>query len=217
MASYTVATVRRGLLKKKKAADALSTLGEVCKAGAQCKQVQTSKVTSSALEDLTAAVGTANTTLALVQAKELEIQTAKKALRRDMRSVKRTLSTYESAVDTLSDGDAALITAAGLKSRQPKPPPALEKVAKVNTRLGRGSREGVISWPPAPGATSYAVRVNLAPESPTSSWNELGSGTSRSRVLQGPAPGAQIVAQVAALAADGTRAEWSDSVLVTVR
>jgi hypothetical protein len=217
MASYTVATVRRGLLKKKKEADALSTVGDVCKTAAQCKEVQTSKLAQSALDNLQTAVTTAGTSLTAVQTKEQELRAARKTLRGDMRAVKRGLSSYESAVDTIADGNATVIANAGLKTRQRTPTPPLEKVVGVTTKPGSKPREGVISWPPAPGATSYAIQVNLAPESPTPNWNEVGSGTSRRRVLEGPAPGAQILARVAAIAADGTRAEWSDPVLVTVK
>jgi hypothetical protein len=217
MASYAVSTVRRGLLKRKKVADALTTLGEVCKAGAQCKAVQASKVVSGALDGLTAAVGTAGTSLATVLAKTLELAAAKKDLKRDMADVTRCLSLYESSVDAYADGDGAVIAAAGLPSRQNQPPAALGKVVKVIAAPGKNPTEGVIRWPRAPGATGYAIQVCLAPESPTPSWIEVAGGTGRRRVLKGPAPGAQFLARVASVASDGTRSEWSDPVLVTAR
>jgi hypothetical protein len=217
MATYSVAVVRKGLRTRKGQANAISTLGEICKAGAQCKQVQNSKVAASALDDLNTAVAVADTSVALVKAKELELETALKALQRDAKAVARTLLTYEAAVVTVAKGDAAVVASAGLKSSPRTPPQALERVTGVRTKPGANPREAVLSWPAAPGATSYALQLAFAPESATPSWTDGSTGTGRRRVVKGPTPGAQMLARVASIAADGTRAEWSEPVLVTVR
>jgi hypothetical protein len=217
MASYSVATVRRGLRTRKGQPGALSTLGEICKAGAQSKEVQSSKVASSALADLNAVVGTANGSLAVVKAKELELLTALRALQKDAKAVGRALSTYEAAVLDFSDGDPAAAAGAGVKTGPRAPSSDLARPVDVRARPSTNPMEAVLAWPAAPGATSYAVQLNFAPESPTPSWNDGGSATGRRRVLKGPAPGAQMLARVASIAADGRRSEWSDPVLVTVR
>jgi hypothetical protein len=217
MGTYKVATVRRGLINRKVPADALSSVGEVCKAGAQCKAVQNSKMAAAALDDLQTALSTANTGMASLQAKKLEYETAERDLERQMRSVKRCLSVYETAVDKVADGDAKVIGDAGLEARTQKPPATLEPVVGIETRPGKRPCEAYLSWPVAPGATSYAVQVSLAVDAAAPSWNELGTGTSRQRVLKAPTPGAQMLAQVASVARDGTRSAWSNPVLVTTR
>jgi hypothetical protein len=217
MASKSAA-VRRDLLKKKKPPEAVAALQDVCRTAAQSPEVKASQAAASALGELSLITDATGTSLQLVLDKAQELRAARKALRRNLTKSRVKLVAYEALVDSLAEGDAAVIARAGLPSRARKPPsPALEKVASVTPKPGRQPGEGIISWPPAPGATTYAIEVNLAPENPASTYTAIAPGSSRRRTVKGPSPGSKILARVAAVASDGTMSAWSDPVLVTTR
>jgi hypothetical protein len=136
-----------------------------------------------------------------------------------LRKARTALSMYETAIVSVADGDAVVINKAGLLSRDEAPaaPIPLARVAKVNCELGRNASESKLSWPETPGAASYAVEVNLTPQTPAGPWTALGTVTRRTKVVKAPAPGAQFLARIAAVASDGTPSDWSDTVLATAR
>ncbi len=210
------ATVRHSLLAGKKVPDCLSTLDNVCSAGAQCTEVQGSPVAKQALTALQTAVTGAHGSLTAKQALVQSLMAAIKALSLDFQTVRRALRSYEASVDALADGDASVINKAGLLSRSPKAPAtALDKVSAVYSKPGKHPGEAILSWPRGPGATGYAIEVNLTPQSPSGPWTPLPSGSGRRRVVKAPASGAQLLARVASLGSDGSQSDWSDVVLVT--
>jgi hypothetical protein len=210
------ATVRQGLLVGKKVADALTTLDTVCNAGAQSPDVQSSTSAKAALGDLqtalTAGHSSLTTKLNLAQA----ILAAAKALNLDFGVIKLKLRNYETAVNSIADGDASIINKAGLLSRgQKNPQSALGKVTVVHSKVGKHQAEAILTWPAAPGATSYVIEVNWTPGNPSGPWVQLMQGTGRRRIVKAPTPASQFLARVASVASDGTVSEWSDATLAT--
>ena len=135
-----------------------------------------------------------------------------------MWKVKDLLQTYEHAVEAIAHGDAAVITDAGLVSREAGGVSlALDRVAEVHSAPGKLLGETIVTWSKGPGATSYAIEVNYNPHDPASPWVALKSGTKRRRAIKTPAPGAQILVRVASLDGSGTQSDWSDSILATAR
>jgi hypothetical protein len=142
--------------------------------------------------------------------------TAIKALRIGFDDVKEALVSYEKAVTTVADGDGSIINQAGLLSREVKTPPLpLATVVGVTGKRGKQPAQGIVKWPKAAGATSYAVEANFTPATPSGPWTVLSTGTKRSRVVTAPSAGAQLLVRVASVASDGTQGTWSDAVLVT--
>jgi hypothetical protein len=214
----TRATVRRSLLVGKKIPDALSAAANTCSAGAQCTEVQNDPVAKQALGALQTATTTAQGSLTRRQALAQALLAAIQTLGNDFDVVRTTLGTYEMAVNSLANGDAAIINAAGLLSRLQKPPPAaLGKVSVVHSKLGKHLGEAIVSWPAGPGATSYAIEVNFTatPQNPAGTWTALASGTGRRRVVKAPTPGAEFQVRVASIGSDGTQSEWSDTATAT--
>ncbi len=213
------ATVRHTLLRGKKVPDALSTLDNVCSAGTQCAEVQASPIAANALGVLSAAVKTANDSLTKKLAAAQVLMAAAKDLKLDMLAVRVALGTYETAVAAIAKGDAAIINKAGLLARDQKPQPAaaLGPVTTVRTKLGKLPGEAIVSWPAAPGATGYAIEINITPATPAGPWTAMIPGTGRRRVVKAPAPGAQVLVRVASLGSGGTQAPWSDAILATAR
>jgi hypothetical protein len=216
MSNPTRATVKSTVPKGTKTAEGLSILTAVCEAGTQCPEVQGSPVAAAALADLQSAVGVAGGSLA----KKLNLATALlaaiKALGADYRLALVASRTYQTAVAGVANGDAIIISKAGLKTQlTTHAPAALEKVSVVNTKAGKHSMEAILSWPRAPGATGYAIEVNVTSMDPAGPWTALTSGAGRRRIVKGPTPGGQILARVASLGTDGAQSEWSDTVLCT--
>lgn len=210
------ATVRRGLLDGKKVPEGLSALDNVCSAGEQCPEVQSSPVATSALSALQDAVTTAHTSLTSKQSLAQSLMAATKTLEDDVGTVKAALGTYEAAVVAIAKGNAGVINKAGLASRNQKAPPAaLEKVATVSSTPGKHLAEAIISWPPAPGATGYAIELNVTPQSPVGPWAALTPGSRRRRTVKGPGPAAQFLVRVASLGSGGEQSDWSDPILAT--
>ena len=208
------ATVRRGLLDGKKVPEGLSALDNVCSAGAQCLEVKSSPVAMSALTALQDAVTTAHTSLTNKQALAQALMAALKTLEDDVGTVKAALGAYEAAVVAVAKGSAAVINKAGLASRNQKAPPAaLEKVETVSSMPGKNLAEAIISWPPAAGASSYAMELNFTPQDPSGPWTALIPGSRRRRAVKGPGPGAQFLVRVASIASGGERSDWSDPIL----
>ena len=212
----TRATVRRSLLQGKKIPDALSAAANTCSAGAQCTEVQNDPVAKQALGALQTATTTAQGSLSKRQALAQALLAAIQTLGNDFEVVRTTLGTYEMAVNSLANGDASIINAAGLLSRMQKPPPAaLGKVSVVHSKPGKHSGEAIVSWPAGPGATSYAIEVNFTPQTAGGTWTALASGTGRRRVVKAPTPGAEFQVRVASIGSDGTQSEWSDTATAT--
>lgn len=211
------ATVRHTPLDGK-VPDCLSTLDNVCSTAAKSTEVQASPITLAALGVLASAVTKARASLTTKQSLAQDLLAATKTLKLDFGAVKTALDTYETAVNAMAEGDAAVINRAGLLSRAPKTStPAIGQVTGLRSKPGKQPTEAIVSWPRTPGATAYAIEINTAPDGQGSAWTALGSGTSRRRVVKGATPSSQFQARVAALRSDGTTAEWSDPILVTTR
>jgi hypothetical protein len=214
----TQAVVRRGLLKNKSAPECMTLLETVCTAGTQCPEVQASPAALPTLEALKKAVGTWQADVIDRQMLAQALLVAIKSQHQSFEEVKAMLATYEAAINALAKGNAVLINKAGLQARdQTTMPTALDKVPVVHGKPGTHRCEAILAWPPGPGATSYAIEVNFAPQDPSAPWTALTSGTNRQRTVKGPTPGCQFLARVASLAADGTQSAWSDAILATAR
>jgi hypothetical protein len=210
------ATVRRSLLARKSLASGLTTLVATCASGAQSPDVQASPVASQALTVLQKAVTAANTALSSKEAAALSLATSRKALVSGFTAVRVALTTYETAVAGIAGGSAAIIANAGLVARDQKTPSAtLAAVTVVHVKPGKRTAEAIVSWPAAPGATSYALVVNFTPQAAQATWTALASGSSRRRVVKAPAGGEQFLVRVAAVGSDGSQADWSDAVMAT--
>jgi uncharacterized phage infection (PIP) family protein YhgE len=212
------AAVRRQLKGRKRPPDFVSAVAAVAAAGAQSPDVQGSAAGAASLAVLQKALTTAQTGLSTKQAALLMLLAAIKAFKGDIVALQAALSSYEGVVNTLAAGNAAIINKAGLLSRDTKSPAtALSPVSTVSSKLGKATMEAIVSWPEAPGATSYAIQVNFTPQTASSAWTALGSGSRRTRVVKTPTAGAQFLVQVAALSSDGTQSAWSASILATAR
>jgi hypothetical protein len=210
------ATVRRSLLRAKTVAAGLSALDNTCASGAQCPAVQASAVAQGSLVILQKAVTTAHGSLTAKNAASQALQTSQKQLRLDYKAVRVALGTYETAVQSIAGGSAAVINQAGLAVRdQSVPAAALTAVSVVHTKPGKRATEAILSWPAAPGAKGYALEVNFTPQVAGSPWVSLTSGTGRRRIVKAPTPGAQFLVRVASLGSDGTQADWSAAVMAT--
>ena len=212
------ATVRHTPLQHKKVPDALAEVDNVCTAGSGCALVTNDPIANQALLALKTSVTNAQTSLGKRLQAAATLAAAIKTLSNDVATVHVTLLAYESAINVLAKGDAAVIRLAGLLSREPNPPQAaLTKVSVVHTKLGKNAGEAIITWPKAPGATGYAIEVNFTPSNASAPWTALNSGTGRRRIVKGPTPGAQFLVRIASLGSDGTQADWSDAILATAR
>jgi hypothetical protein len=208
--------VRHTPLVGKTHAECLSAITNVCTAGAASPDVQADPLALQAVTVLQKAVtacnGSLGNRLSLAQA----LMNAIKVLAVDFGQVTTALTTYETAVNAMANGSASIITKAGCLASGPKPgPTALGPVTVVHSKPGKTPAESILSWPPGPGATGYALQVNFTPQSPTGPWTTLTSGTGRRRSVKAPTPGAQFLAQVASLGTDGTQSAWSDAILAT--
>lgn len=214
----TQSVVQRGQLRRKSVPEALSLLDTVCSAAAQCPEVQGDPVALHTLAVLQQALAKTHGSLAERQKLAQALTAAIKTLALDFGELKGAFVSFETAIDVLAKGNAALINRAGLRSRDAKTPPAaLETVTEVHCAPGKRPREAIITWPAARGATSYAIEINATPALPEGPWTALVSGTARRRVVVAPAPGAPVLVRVAALGAFGEQAEWSSPALATAR
>jgi hypothetical protein len=212
------ATVRHTLVKDLKVADGLAILDNVCSTGAQCPQVQSSALAKAALGNLTTATATAHTGLSNRKQIAQALLAAIKTLAVDYGQAKAALVAYEAAVNTVAQGDASIITLAGLLSRDTSVPHAtLGTVTGVRSKPGTETKQAIVSWPEVAGATSYALQVSFTPQTAGSAYTALSSGSRRRRVITAPAAGAQFLVQIAALGGDGTQSGWSDAILATAR
>ncbi len=211
-------TVRHTPLSKDKVPDGAATLDKICAAGAQCAAVQNDPLCKQSLAVLQTRTTALHTSLTAKQQAAQVLLTAAKVMGLDYLAVGDALVNYESSVRTLAAGDGSVINAAGLLSRPVKTPaPSLTPVTGVKGKKGKEPAQGIVSWPAAPGATSYALQVNFTPQTAASPYTAVGTGTKRTRIVKAPAAGAQFLAQVAAVASDGTMSTWSDAILVTAR
>jgi hypothetical protein len=212
------ASVRRSLFRGKKVPELLATLLNTCNAGAASADVQGSPIASQALKDLQGAVGVATTSQGKKLKAQQDLKSTAKDVRNDIQATRVALYTYETAVNGLAGGDAAVINKAGLASRDESTgTPTLDVVAKVTSTAGKHPRQATLRWPEAAGATGYAAEVNFTPDNPAGPWTSLGTGSRRSRAVLAPTPGAQFLARVAAVASDGTPSAWSPVILGTAR
>ena len=197
-------------------AESLASLDAVCNAGSQCTEVQGSPVAAGALAALISAVSASRTSLARKLDAVTALEAAIKVMRDDFELVRSASRTYDAAVDGIALGDATIINKAGLPSRLAAiTPTPLGKVGEVRSKPWKHPAEAQLTWPRAPGATGYAIEVNLTPQDPTGPWTAITSGTGRRRIVKAPAPGAQLLARVASLGSGGAQADWSDPILVT--
>jgi len=208
--------IRHTPIGNQKDAQALATLDNICTAGASCPAVTASPVAAGALAGLKTAVAAAHTSLTSRIALAQSLLAAINALHLDIGAVRVALTTYEAAVGALPGLDAGIIGQAGLLTRAAKQPPAtLGNATGLYSTPGKHPTEGILRWPPVPGATGYAIEVNTTPQNPAGTWTAIASGSSRRRVVKGPTPSSQILARVAAVGSDGTQSDWSAPLLVT--
>jgi hypothetical protein len=211
-------TVKRTPLDVHKASAGVTALQAVIAAGMASPDVQASPVAKQALADVQTTVGALSATLTSKAGSETSLTAARSALTTQFAAVEVATRTYESTINSIAAGDAAIITKAGLLARgQKTPPAALGEVKDARSTLGKAVRESVVRWPEVPGATSYALQVNWTPTVATATYTALPSGSSRRRVILAPAAGAQFLVQIAAIASDGTQSAWCDPYLATAR
>ena len=154
-------TVKRQTLQGKKVADALAVLTTTCNAGAQCTEVQGDAVAAAALTDLVGKVTTANTCVMAKQKIDQDRKAAAKKVNSAWTHVKTSLTTYETSVDGVAAGDAAVITKAGLESRHEAPTttPTLQQVVKVTSTLGKVAQQSVLHWPKTPDRAPWSDAI----------------------------------------------------------
>jgi hypothetical protein len=207
------------MLDGKDVTEALSALTITCNAGAASTDVQSDPVCAAAQADLQTKVTAANQYLATKQKADQDAAAAGKKLFAAFKLVRSSLSTFESAVNAVAKGDAAIITKAGCEARPETPvaSSAVEKVEKVTSTLGKNAKESLLHWPEAPGAAMYAVEVNHDPQNPAAPWISLGTVTRRTKLVTTPNPTGQFLARIGALDSDGKAADWSDPILAIAR
>ena len=109
------AAVRHTKFKGKPAAQCLALAENVCTTAAQCAEVQASPVAAPAFAALQGALAAAQASYSNKVALAQALLTAIKSVHGDIRKLKASLGTYESAVGGLAGGNAILINKAGLK------------------------------------------------------------------------------------------------------
>ena len=212
------ATVKSRPLSVYKAAACVTDLKAQIAAGKSCPAVQSSPLAKKALDAQQASVAILSAMLTTKANCIKALAAATKAITTQFPKVVGRTRLYESAVDDIAHGDAAIITAAGVLSRdESTPAAALGIVTDVTSKPGKAAKETVVTWPKVPGATSYAMQANLDAAAPTGPYTALPSGSSRRRVILAPARGAQILVQIAAVASDGTQSAWCAPVLATAK
>ncbi len=211
--------VKRRDLDGTKIAAALGSLTTTCNVGATATEVQTDPVCAAAHADLQAKVTAAVTGLTDKQAADQKAKVAGKKLFAAFHLVRKALATYETAVNAMAKGDAAIIHKAGSESRPEAPPtsPVVQRAEKLTSRVGKNARESVLRWAVTPGAAMFAVEANFDPQNPGSTWTSLGTTTRRTKAVIAPTAAAQFLVRVAALDSDGKAADWSDTILATAR
>jgi hypothetical protein len=201
--------------KKMSVSESLTALDAVGNAGSACAEVQASPVAAGALTALIAAVGAAKKSLARKLDLLAQLKAAMKDLSVDFGKVRVATRTYQSAVEGVALGSAQIINKAGLEARTVTVSQGvLERVSVLHSKPGKHPTEAILTWPKAAGATSYAIEVNLAPNSATPTWVALTPGTGRRRVVKASAPGGQLLARVAALGTGGAQSDWCTPLLV---
>jgi hypothetical protein len=211
------AAVRRTPILRRAVGASVARLDAIVGAGTACQEVQASPTAKQALADLEAAVGAVHGSLSERDSLASQLRAAGQTLKIGVRAASQALFTYEAAVSSLAQGNAAIINGAGLPSETHQPPAPLGTVTGLRAVPGKSYGEAVLRWPAAKGATGYAVEVCFTPEDPSPSYALLGTASARHRMVKAPAPGAQLLARVAAVASDGTQSAWSDPVLAIAR
>ena len=186
--------VRRNMIDGKDVADALTVLTATCNAGAACTDVQNDAVGAAAQADLQAKVTAASLALGVKQKADQDARAAGKKLFSAFTLVRAALATYETSVNGIAKGDAAIINKAGCDARPEVSgsSPQVSKVEKITSALGKNARESVLRWPATAGATMFAVEVNYDPKNPSAPWTPLGTVTRRSKLVTVPNPASQF-------------------------
>src|SRR4051812_8376465 len=113
--------VKRRMLDGKEVADALAALTTTCNAGAQCADVQSDPVCTAAQADLQAKVTAASACLVIKQKADQDAKAAGKSLFTAFQLVRAALTTYETSVNGVAKGEAAVINKAGCDARPEAP------------------------------------------------------------------------------------------------
>jgi hypothetical protein len=214
----TASAVKRTPLNRHKPAAGVQTLQGVVTSGTASSAVQGSALAKQALADVQTALAPFAAAVTAKTNAEIALDAARKVLTVQFNVAAVAIRSYEVAVSALAGGDPAVITGAGLLTRDAKTPAAaLGAVKDLRSTLGKAAKEAFLRWPLVPGATSYAIQVNWTPSAATAVWTALPNGTSRRRLVVAPTQGAQFMAQVAAIRSDGTQSAWCDAILVTAR
>jgi hypothetical protein len=210
------AKVSRAQISREKEADAIVKAEQICAAGAQSQKVQGSAIVKPALDALQTNVKQGrqflNQKVQLAQALAL----ATKSFGNSFGKIVSSLATYETSVEDLAGGDAAVIVDAGCTPRDTTSPTStLGMVTDAAGGLGKMPAQTILTWSKVSGATHYAIEINMTPATPAGPWTALPTGSRRRRVITSPAPGMQMLVRVAAVASDGTQSPWSSPILVT--
>ena len=208
--------VNRTTITRQKVGDRVNTLDAVCAAGATSAPVTASTVASAALAGLKTKNLALRASLVSRDALLVSYRAQCKVVGGATASLDKAASTYMGSVDNLAAGDATVITGAGLPARlELKAVAVAATPLKLRSALGKQSKEAVVQWAAAPGASAYKLRANFTPADPTK-WEELSSGGSRRRVVTAPAAAAQFLVSVASIGSTST-SDWSDPVMATAR
>jgi hypothetical protein len=208
------ARVARTPLPVKSASGGLAAIEGVCRVAAQSKRILLSPPGHQALDDVQAAVKTANGSLASKQELTALLALACKAAGNDAAELVIAVRLYETAVAAVARGNASILRAAGFEPRVRDRSGVFGTVTGMKSKPGTHAMDVLVSWPAVPCAKTYAVEVSYTAGGP---WHPAGTSGGRRRLLKGRAPASQLLVRVAAIKADGTRAAWSDPILVTTR
>ena len=210
------AVVKRGVLGKKKLPERINLINAMCSSGSNCAAVSASQPATAALTGLKAASAKLGASLTARDALLLEYRTACVTVQKDATALNKATATYMNSVDDLADGNAQVITDAGLTTRDARNTAApLARPENLRGEPGKVSMQAIARWDAAAGASAYKLRVNFTQSNPAG-WVELSPGRSRRRVITAPTPAAQFLVCVASIG-DEISSDWSDPIMMTAR
>ncbi len=171
---------------------------------------------TATLGDLKTANATMRTTLVSHTALVVSYRASCKAVLQANSALETATSAYMSAVDNIAGGDAAIITRAGLLSRDGVTRIMDAAVPEnLHGETTKVSAEAIAAWDIAAGASAYRLKVNFTPSDPTK-WVELSPGRARPRTITPPAPPLQLLPPVASIGSEES-SDWCAPVMLTSR
>src|SRR5262249_50437938 len=145
MSNPTRVLVRHMPLKGQPLSKCLTALVSVCEAGAQCAEVQGSPAAVAVLADLKGAVTTVQGSLGKKVSAAQVLLMATNVLKIDVQHMATMVRAYEAVVGVVAKGNAAIVSKAGLLSREQQAavPPPLGQVSVVHWKPGKRSAEAI--------------------------------------------------------------------------